>query len=169
MKIKYVDEANMWHRLAITDSLTELYNRYAFDNQIKKIKEENAHNAYGIILFDVDNFKNINDAEGHFEGDKILQMVSQRLLEFFPKPQYKVFRIGGDEFSVITEGVTEKDIIQRLLMVREKLENSNNIYLSKGYSLVDDDVDQAFKNADEMLYADKLSKKMWSPPEFSTQ
>ena len=158
-KIRYVDEANMWHRLAITDALTELYNRYAYDIQIDKIKQRKSKKTYGIILFDVDDFKKINDTRGHLMGDKVLKIVSQSLLKFFPQPKYKVFRIGGDEFSVIFKGVSENDVIKRLLLLREQLENDSNIYLSKGYAFVDNDVDEAFKSADEMLYADKLSKK----------
>ena len=45
-KIRYVDEANMWHQLAITDSLTGLYNRYAYDIQINKIKVRKSKNLY---------------------------------------------------------------------------------------------------------------------------
>ena len=149
----------MWHQLAITDSLTGLYNRYAYDIQINKIKVRKSKNLYGIILFDVDDFKKINDTKGHLMGDKVLKMVSQSLLKIFPQPRYKVFRIGGDEFSVISKGASEKDIIKRLLLLRELLENDRNISLSKGYALVDNNIDEAFKSADEMLYADKLSKK----------
>ena len=54
-------------------------------------------------------------------GDKVLKMVSQSLLKIFPQPRYKVFRIGGDEFSVISKGASEKDIIKRLLLLRELL------------------------------------------------
>lgn len=158
-KNKYVDEANMWHRLAITDSLTGLYNRYAYDNQIKKIREKKLQNPYGILIFDIDDFKKINDTNGHLVGDKVLQIVSENLLKVFSEPGYKVFRIGGDEISVISEGVSEKEIIKKLLILREQVENKHNIYLSKGYSIVCGDIDEAVKNADEMLYADKLNKK----------
>ncbi|MBP3579798.1 MAG: GGDEF domain-containing protein [Clostridia bacterium] len=158
-KLKYVDEAKMWHKLAITDDLTGIYNRNAYNNKIIKMKENITKKLYGIILFDVDDFKVFNDTEGHLVGDRVLKEVAKILLEIFPEPKYRVFRIGGDEFAVISENVSENEIIKRLLVLKEHLESSDNIRLSKGYSIVDGNIDQAFKYADEMLYADKQSKK----------
>ncbi len=157
-KLKYVDEADMWHRLAITDDLTGLYNRNAYNNKMIKMKEDSAEKSYGIILFDVDNFKIINDTRGHLIGDKVLQKVAKILNKIFAESEYKVFRIGGDEFSVVAENVLEDEIIKKLLLLNNHLKN-DDIQLSKGYSLVKDDVYEAFKYADEMLYADKLCKK----------
>ncbi len=158
-KLKYVDDANMWHRLATTDDLTGIYNRNAYNNQITRMKESISQKSYGMILFDVDDFKMFNDTKGHLMGDKVLQKVAKTLLEVFPEPKYKTFRIGGDEFSVISENVSENEIIKKLLILKKQLENESDIRLSKGYSIIKDDIDEAFKYADEMLYADKMSKK----------
>ena len=157
-KSKYVDEANMWHKLAITDDLTELYNRNAYNDKFIKMKEDSKKKVYGIILFDVDNFKIINDTKGHLTGDKVLQNVAKVLKEIFIESKYAVFRIGGDEFSVIAENVSENEIIKKLTLLNRYLEN-DEIQLSKGYSIVKYDPYEAFKCADEMLYSDKLLKK----------
>lgn len=157
-KLKYADEANMWHRLAITDNLTGLNNRNAYNIQLAKIKENTKKNFYILILFDIDNFKNINDKEGHYAGDKALQAFSKVLLEMFSEPEYMVFRIGGDEFSVISENVCEDEIIQKLINFKNELEKNCEIYTSIGYAIIKDNIKQAFKYADEMLYADKLNK-----------
>jgi diguanylate cyclase (GGDEF)-like protein len=101
----------------------------------------------------------INDTKGHLAGDEVLKKVSKILLEVFSEPEYRVFRIGGDEFSVISDHVFENEIIENLIVLKERLENSEGIRLSKGYSMVKDNPKKAFKYADEMLYADKLSKK----------
>jgi GGDEF domain-containing protein len=75
-------------------------------------------------------------------------------------PQYRVFRIGGDEFAVLSEGVSEKRVIERLLALKKRLGENGDISLSKGYSMIKDNPEKAFKYADDMLYADKLSRKL---------
>ena len=157
-KLKYVDEANMWHKLAITDSLTGVYNRNAYDLKIIEIKKDITKKQRGIVIFDVDDFKLYNDTKGHFAGDEILKKVGEKLLEKFPEPESMVFRIGGDEFSVLCENMSEKEIIRRLISLKKSLEQKE-IYLSKGYSIIKDNPEESFRFADEMLYADKLSKK----------
>lgn len=159
-KIKYVDEANMWHKLAITDDLTGIYNRNAYNLYVNKTEIDIQKESRWIILFDVDDFKTINDTEGHLAGDVVLKNVAKILLEVFSDFQYKVFRIGGDEFLVLAEGVSENEIIEQLLALKKRLETDGNISLSKGYSIIKNNSEKAFKYADEMLYADKLSKKL---------
>lgn len=157
-KIKYVDEANMWHKLAITDDLTGIHNRNAYNLYINKIKKNNKQNTRWIILFDIDDFKIINDTKGHLAGDVVLKNVAKVLLEVFSDLHYKVFRIGGDEFSVLAKDVSENEIIEHLISLKKRLEIDGNISLSKGYSMITNNSEKAFKYADEMLYADKLSK-----------
>ena len=161
-KIKYVDEANMWHKLAVTDDLTGVYNRNAYNLHINEIEPEIEKNIIGVIIFDVDDFKIINDTKGHLEGDRILKNVANTLLDVFSEPEYRVFRMGGDEFLVLSKHVSEQDMIERLITLDKRLEMDGNIRLSKGYSMVKDTPEKAFKYADEMLYADKISKKLRS-------
>ena len=156
-KIKYVDEANMWHKLAVMDDLTSVYNRTAYNMHVERKAQKEPR---AIMLFDVDDFKTINDREGHLAGDAILKEAAKILCDVFYESEYTVFRIGGDEFSVISEGVSEKEIIERLIDLKKRLERNGKISLSKGYSLVYDSFEKAFDDADRMLYADKLSKDL---------
>lgn len=158
-KVKYADEANKWYKLAITDDLTGIYNRNAYNIYIDRYRKDAQQKLRGIILFDIDNFKIINDTQGHLAGDNVLKDVAKILTEVFFAPQYRVFRIGGDEFSVLVEGVSEREIIERLLTLKKRLEKDGDISLSKGYSMINDNPEEAFKYADDMLYADKRSKK----------
>ena len=158
-KIKYVDEANMWHKLAITDDLTGIYNRNAYNLYVNETIINIKQKSRWIILFDVDDFKIINDTKGHLAGDLVLMYVAKILSEVFSTFQYRVFRMGGDEFSILAEGVSENEIIEHLISLKKRLETDGNISLSKGYSMIKDNSEEAFKYADEMLYADKLSKK----------
>lgn len=158
-KIKYVDEANMWHRLAITDDLTGVYNRNAYNIHINDNEKGVNKELRGIVLFDVDDFKMINDTQGHLAGDKVLKNVAKILLEIFREPKYRVFRIGGDEFLVLSIDVSDKEIIERMVALKKRLDVEENISLSKGYSIIKDNYKEAFRYADEMLYVDKLAKK----------
>ena len=158
-KNKYVDEANMWHKLAVTDDLTGIYNRNAYNLYVEGNKANTKKESRWIILFDVDDFKIINDTKGHLAGDLVLKNVAKLLLEIFSSCQYRVFRIGGDEFLVLAENVSEDEIVERLILVKRRFERNGEINLSKGYSLIKDSPEKAFRYADEMLYADKLSKK----------
>lgn len=159
-KLKYVDEANMWHELAITDDLTGIYNRNAYNLYMDRNRVDVKHKSRGIILFDIDDFKIINDTQGHLTGDAVLKSVAKILTEVFSAPQYSVFRIGGDEFAVLFEDVSENRIIEHLLTLKKQLNENGDISLSKGYSMIKDNPEKAFRYADDMLYADKLSKKL---------
>lgn len=111
------------------------------------------------MIFDVDNFKEINDKKGHLAGDNVLKHVANAMKTAFPLPKYMTYRIGGDEFAVIAEDTTEEQMIVAMLELRNVLEKDSDITISKGYSIIQDNFKEAFKNADEMLYADKASRK----------
>ena len=160
-KIKYVDEAYMWHELAVTDDLTGIHNRNAYNLYVNKDCKNIKTKHRWIILFDVDDLKLINDTKGHLAGDSVLINVAKILSEVFCDQQYSLFRIGGDEFAVLADGVSENAIIDCLLTLNGHLEQQN-IRLSKGYSMFKDNPEEAFKYADEMLYTDKRSKKLRS-------
>ncbi len=163
-KIKYVDEANMWHELAVKDDLTGVYNRNAYNLYINEKIRGTKNELRGIIVFDIDNFKTINDTKGHLAGDTVLKDVSKNISEVFCETQHRVFRIGGDEFSVLTEGISENEIIERLIVLKKRLDIDVGISLSKGYSIIKDNPEEAFRYADEMLYADKQAKKVRELP-----
>jgi GGDEF domain-containing protein len=87
---------------AVRDPLTGLYNRRFFDEALAQNIE--AARRYGrelsLVLFDLDNFKQINDTCGHQAGDEMLKIFARRLQETVRKADI-VCRIGGDEFAVI--------------------------------------------------------------------
>ncbi|WP_447555140.1 bifunctional diguanylate cyclase/phosphodiesterase [Vreelandella sp. EE22] len=94
------------HQLAFYDPLTSLTNRRLFmDRMEAALKELNRHQRYGaLMLFDIDNFKEINDTQGYQAGDQLLQGVAQRLLRTL-RDTDTLARLGGDEFAVLVEGV----------------------------------------------------------------
>lgn len=158
-RIEIFDDVKLWHTLAFTDNLTGLYNRTAYSRHVTEIEKLDTTKGFAIMLFDIDNFKEINDKRGHLEGDAALKSVAKTLTSVFSSSEYSVYRIGGDEFAVISENTTEKRLIESMIKLENAMKKRGNLRLSKGYSIIQGSVKAAFKNADEMLYADKASKK----------
>jgi diguanylate cyclase (GGDEF)-like protein len=92
-------------KLANTDALTVLPNRHWLRNYLPRALEQAKKSQAGIaVLFiDIDNFKNINDTLGHQAGDELLRSVAQRIKALL-RPGDHVVRLGGDEFTVLSEG-----------------------------------------------------------------
>jgi diguanylate cyclase (GGDEF)-like protein len=88
--------------MASTDSLTDLWNRRAFLDQLTVQLEQTVRSArpLSVLLLDVDNFKPYNDRYGHLAGDEILRGVAGVLRDKARRSDY-VARIGGEEFGVI--------------------------------------------------------------------
>lgn len=85
------------------DALTTLLNQNSYYNYIERLKDK----VFLLIVFDVDEFKYINDTFGHTYGDKILKLVGQRIKEKY-QSYGRCYRIGGDEFAVIIEKDVDK-------------------------------------------------------------
>jgi diguanylate cyclase (GGDEF)-like protein len=107
-------------QLAITDSLTELYNSRHFFRQIKQEIERTAryrHNL-SLLLLDIDHFKQYNDTWGHLEGDKVLMSIG-RIINACMRAMDTAYRYGGDEFAVL---LPETDL-QPAGMVGHRIKN----------------------------------------------
>lgn len=89
-------------RLAVTDSLTGLYNRHFFNETLgREIERSKRYNSpLSILLMDVDNFKLFNDTYGHLQGDDVLKIMARLLAGQLRKADI-LARFGGDEFAII--------------------------------------------------------------------
>jgi diguanylate cyclase (GGDEF)-like protein len=103
------------------DALTKLSNRAAFDAAFAAFWAQKK--LFYIVIVDMDNLKKINDIEGHLEGDKALCNLASLLAEYFEK----VFRVGGDEFIIISE---ENPAIQ--MQQLQQIAEGYNILFSYG-------------------------------------
>lgn len=94
------------HQLAFYDPLTGLANRRLFmDRMDAALKELQRHQCCGALLFiDIDNFKQINDTLGHYNGDQLLQGIARTLAQML-RDTDTIARLGSDEFAVLIEGV----------------------------------------------------------------
>lgn len=89
-------------QMATIDPLTRLYNRQYFYDEFENILEENSksHTDVSLLVFDVDNFKMINDRSGHLEGDRILTEIGE-IIGGIIRNRDIAARFGGDEFVIV--------------------------------------------------------------------
>ncbi|MFA5593476.1 MAG: PleD family two-component system response regulator [Micavibrio sp.] len=93
--------------MALTDSLTGLYNRRYFEVHLQKLLQKNisSKKSMGVLMIDIDHFKSINDTHGHGVGDEVLKIFAHRLQDSLRSFDL-VARLGGEEFVVILPDIT---------------------------------------------------------------
>jgi len=121
------DELDSVRRQAAMDSLTKLYNRAAFDEQIER--EIDLATLFGtrgcLVMIDVDHFKWVNDNHGHPAGDAVLKDVAETLTRCFMRRDDFVARFGGEEFAIVLRDIdvpTATDVAERGMMALRNLE-----------------------------------------------
>ena len=95
------------------DELAQLYNRRAFNNGFAKALQQSQReqSCIGVLLFDIDHFKQYNDRYGHVEGDECLKQVAENIALAAKRPLDMVARYGGEEFVVLLYGA-EPDAVE---------------------------------------------------------
>lgn len=154
------NEANKWEYEATHDKGTGLLNKTAFDTAL-----DNFDTKKGVLIFfDANNLKYANDVFGHEAGDKLLTSISKELTRQFENQAY---RIGGDEFIVITEG-SKKEIEKKIALIDKamKIYTSNDktglIYsVSSGVAFANGkkDIHELKAEADKRMYENKRKYK----------
>ncbi|MEX2143450.1 MAG: diguanylate cyclase [Anaerolineales bacterium] len=159
----------MLQRHAFHDVLTQLPNRAYFRDVLQRsnlrVKTEPDY-RFAVLFIDLDNLKNVNDQWGHHIGDQLLIDFSRRL-ESSIRPGDLVSRLGGDEFGILLDGVSnEGSALQVAARIRESLVQPYTF--NQGDSLVatasigialsskfNEDVDTLLRNADQAMYGVK--------------
>ncbi|MHC5598889.1 MAG: GGDEF domain-containing protein [Nostoc sp.] len=103
---------DMLSAIALADSLTELNNRRALEwdlpRQIKRARTQKT--SLSLIILDVDHFKKVNDTHGHLVGDRVLQVLCQRLRHNL-RCQDTAFRYGGEEFVILLANTSDEEAL----------------------------------------------------------
>jgi len=154
---------NTLHKFANTDKLTSLNNRNTFDKAFKDVFHSNRKDVT-LILFDVDNFKVINDEYGHLVGDKVLIRISDLFKKTFREHDL-IARWGGDEFIALLPKVNNISAYKLANRLRMKIMNDEflqdllkrPITISMGIITKDDEktIEELFIKVDKNLYKAK--------------
>ncbi|PID24808.1 GGDEF domain-containing protein [Sporosarcina sp. P7] len=143
------------------DPLTNAYNRRTIDTVFKKqiSQYRNRGKKIGVVLIDLDNFKNINDTFGHQTGDELLRHVAELIMSNAKKEDY-VVRWGGDEFVHVILDLKEDTLSDYVRCLRSKLSNLdiesvNIVSASIGIAVYPDDgetFEVLIQKADTSMY-----------------
>ncbi len=152
-------------RIAYTDQLTRVYNRWELEHKINEILDicnEDGSPAC-LIFMDIDHFKHVNDTFGHDAGDMVLQ-ASVELIKENLEPRYVFGRWGGEEFICAMPDVSLDEAMDFAEHLRKKIEDNcfvtvQHITMSFGVTrnIQGDDLNSFVKRADQALYTAKES------------
>ena len=169
MQSKLKEYLDFVHEQAYTDAMTGVENKTAYLEYVRELnrKINEGTVAFAIAVFDVNGLKKTNDNFGHECGDYILTDAATLIREVFSNG--RIFRIGGDEFIAVLEGVSESEVNKRLDRLQVVIADFNTN--KKRYSMtlsfsgggavyrpgVDSDYKEVFKRADEAMYQNKAN------------
>lgn len=167
-------------KLAYMDALTGIGNRTAYKDKLEEYEQKavSSHgsvvNKIGIIFFDVNFLKKVNDIQGHELGDKLIQTAADIITSSFGEFG-DTYRIGGDEFCVIMNGKDLQDDYEKgLVTFKQNIEkkNSSGIYpfdiqIAHGFAICDElereKIDYTIAIADSRMYENKIRIKTNMP------
>jgi diguanylate cyclase (GGDEF)-like protein/putative nucleotidyltransferase with HDIG domain len=159
---KNLDEKKI-EMLTYYDSLTGLYNRRFFEEEMKRL--DTVRNLpFSILIADLNGLKIINDSYGHEKGDQILVQAAQILKESLREEDI-LARQGGDEFAVLLPNTKAKAAERIEKRIKEKCKKTNNNPLPVSIALgtatkehAEQDIEEVLKKADDRMYKNKLSE-----------
>lgn len=143
-------------RKAYIDYLTGFYNRFYLQERSSELL---GSRHVGLAFLDINNLKVTNDTLGHNAGDELIRDFSGKLREFYPDAQ--IYRMGGDEFLVITLGMTE-DAFLEASEAAELFFSQGRMSTAMGYKFCETIADlwQEINCCDQMMYQHKRAMKM---------
>ncbi|WP_052345814.1 sensor domain-containing diguanylate cyclase [Paucisalibacillus sp. EB02] len=145
-------------KAASTDYLTQLYSRNYLDEKIMQHMEKGAMGT--LILFDIDDFKQVNDKFGHYVGDEVIKQVADIIMQNIEEQDIAA-RWGGEELAIYLPSTDLNSGVQLARIINTEVENFTepNVTLSAGVSTWTSEVDDTARNffirADKALYEAK--------------
>ena len=140
------------------DILTNLWNRTSAKEQILKQMEAAPDGNFALIIFDLDNFKSVNDTYGHIFGDCVLKHTSENLRQSVGENDI-IARIGGDEFLIFLKYETDVEMtVESIFKALVETYDGVTVFISMGVaetSVVGNEYAALFHAADQALYSAK--------------
>jgi diguanylate cyclase (GGDEF)-like protein len=151
--------------LGTHDTLTGLYNRSFFEEEMRRL-QSGRHYPVSILIGDLDNLKEVNDRHGHAAGDELLKVTAATMKECF-RTDDLIARVGGDEFVVLLPGVPEDESQEALGRLNHCIDSYNGqhqllpIRISFGVATGEKGtlLEIVLHEADQRMYAAKRDKK----------
>jgi diguanylate cyclase (GGDEF)-like protein len=150
------------------DTLTNVYNRTFYNQKIQEMLSlyQRHNTVFSFLIFDIDDFKYINDNYGHSVGDHVLVELCALVQKQIRLTDY-LFRVGGEEFIVLFSNTSQKEVASVAQKLRIQIEKELNIVdnrtitVSMGLTQVQpkDTQETIFNRADELLYEAKKNGK----------
>ena len=148
--------------------MTGIYNKATIEKLAGEALENNEAGKVAFMIIDIDNFKSVNDTEGHQAGDHCIKIVADLISSQFRKSDL-VGRLGGDEFFVCMSDLPSETIARkkakdlvRLMKYKPNISIPSNVSLSIGLAFSDENTKEytsLFTRADEALYESKKNGK----------
>lgn len=167
--LKAEQQLRVLRSLAYLDDLCEVYNRRAFNDEMRRVtgRAQRHGGEAAVAIFDVDHLKTINDTHGHEVGDVALVAIAQTIKSSIRSSDF-LARIGGDEFALILYEIDEsatrakvEDICRRV--AETDVETSTGrleLSISAGHAMISfEATGEALRHADHAMYRSKLSAR----------
>lgn len=169
LELKLLDQQRQLDLLSRTDSLTQLGNRYQFNNLFPSLVANAIRQGepLSLVLLDIDFFKQVNDEHGHASGDACLTAFAERMRRVFRRDADALLRLGGEEFGVLLPGTTLAQAWDLAEHFRRELEEeglelpgqrlvlTTSLGVGCFNSRHDSDADAFFRRVDSALYRAK--------------
>ena len=142
--------------LSSLDMLTGVMNRNEMNNYIDALAaDSDDEDSIGVIFADLNGLKRVNDECGHVAGDNLIKDAANLLKDYFDLDE--IFRAGGDEFTIISVGITEEELSEKVEQVRKASEDHESVRLALGccYDASKTNIKAVLRIADERMYDDK--------------
>jgi diguanylate cyclase (GGDEF)-like protein len=155
------EERSFLSSLIDKDPLTGIYNRRKFDRDIDLLVAlyRRSSKGSGLLIIDIDHFKEFNDEHGHQQGDQILRIVSQCIVRSLRDyDRIHIYRYGGEEFVVILPDVTTEDVAKIGERIRLNVKKKCPVTISVGishYKEISENLESLILHADHALYEAK--------------
>lgn len=154
-------------RMVHLDALTGVWNRGSFDYYVSQRLKQKNNDKLGIIYFDIDGLKNINDSYGHVEGDLAIK-TSIAIIKRVIRKNDIIVRMGGDEFLIILDCESNVDLGETINRINASFsqhnknsEKSYELECSFGADIFNSEyssIDQFLRHVDNLMYENKRNK-----------
>lgn len=166
MRIQYADSLELL-KLYLTDPLTGIYNRAKFDQELKRWIDycKRYSEPLSLVIFDVDDFKKVNDTYGHLTGDVVLQSVTS-VIRCAVRGTDIFARWGGDEFALLLPNTDNQNAMETIRRLKHRIAENQYDTVGKvtcsfglAFLLENESAESILQRADQLLYDAKRQGK----------